>query len=52
MVIAEDSLFMTEAYFKAKRIGFSHNGIYYYTQNRKGQTTNKITITKLMIYTA
>lgn len=47
MVTVEDSLFMTEAYFKAKRIGFSHNGIYYYTQNRKGQTTNKITIKKV-----
>ena len=47
MVTGEDSLFMTEAYFKAKKIGFSHNGIYYYTQNRKGQTTNKITIKKV-----
>ncbi|MDY5051034.1 MAG: glycosyltransferase family 2 protein [Candidatus Mucispirillum faecigallinarum] len=48
MVTAEDSLFMTEAYFKAKKIGFVHHGGgYYYTQNRKGQTTIKISIKKV-----
>lgn len=47
MVTAEDSLFMTEAYLKAKTIGFSHNGVYYYTQNRKGQATIKISIKKV-----
>ncbi len=26
MVTGEDSLFMTEAYFKAKKIGFVHHG--------------------------
>lgn len=43
MLIAEDTLFMTEAFFSAKIISTVKNGMYFYTQNRKGQITKKAT---------
>lgn len=41
MVISEDTLFMTEAFFNADTIACIKDGMYFYTQNRKGQITKK-----------
>lgn len=47
MIVGEDSIFMTEAYFNAHKVAFSKHGTYFYSQNRNGQTTNNLSYTKM-----
>lgn len=53
MVTGEDSLFMTETYFKAKRIGFVHHGGGIIIRKiEKGRLLLKFQLKKLITYTA